>query len=60
VGSGPLGDARPAIFDGFSVLSGDQRRTLVSLGCDVASIGRGELDQDVGDIDRPGPRGTPR
>jgi UDP-N-acetyl-D-mannosaminuronate dehydrogenase len=37
-----LGDARPAVFDGFSVLSDAQRRTLASLGCAVASIGRGE------------------
>jgi nucleotide sugar dehydrogenase len=37
-----LGDARPAVFDGFSVLSDAQRRTLASLGCRVASIGRGD------------------
>jgi UDP-N-acetyl-D-mannosaminuronate dehydrogenase len=36
-----LGAARPAIFDGFSVLSGDQRRLAAGLGCRVASIGRG-------------------
>ena len=38
-----LGDARPAVFDGFSVLSTAQRRTLSSLGCAVASIGRGDV-----------------
>jgi nucleotide sugar dehydrogenase len=36
-----LGSARPAIFDGFSVLSADQRRLALELGCRVASIGRG-------------------
>jgi UDP-N-acetyl-D-mannosaminuronate dehydrogenase len=39
-----LGDARPAIFDGFSVLSSEQRRLLMAEGCRVASIGRGEGD----------------
>jgi UDP-N-acetyl-D-mannosaminuronate dehydrogenase len=41
-----LGDARPAVFDGFSVLTTAQRRTLASLGCDVASIGRGDVAAD--------------
>ena len=36
-----LGDARPAIFDGFSVVSPAQRRLAAALGCKVASIGRG-------------------
>ena len=36
-----LGDARPAIFDGFSVVSPAQRRLAAALGCEVASIGRG-------------------
>ncbi len=36
-----LGDARPAIFDGFSVVSPEGRRLAASLGCKVASIGRG-------------------
>jgi nucleotide sugar dehydrogenase len=57
-----LGEARPAIFDGFSVLGADQRRTLASLGCAVASIGRGDLDHAAGrttaDTDRSAPRGT--
>ena len=39
-----LGDARPAIFDGFSVLTAEQRRLLRAEGCRVASIGRGEGD----------------
>ncbi|MFI5044784.1 MAG: nucleotide sugar dehydrogenase [Acidimicrobiales bacterium] len=39
-----LGDARPAIFDGFAVLSADQRRLVASLGCPIASIGRGGED----------------
>ncbi len=39
-----LGDARPAIFDGFSVVSADQRRLVKALGCAVASIGRGGED----------------
>lgn len=39
-----LGDARPAIFDGFDVLSADQRRMVRSMGCAVASIGRGGED----------------
>ena len=39
-----LGDARPAIFDGFCVLSADKRRLASSLGCAVASIGRGGED----------------
>ncbi len=39
-----LGDARPAIFDGFDVLSADQRRLVRSMGCAVASIGRGGED----------------
>ena len=37
-----LGDARPAVLDSFDVLSSAQRSLLVRLGCDVASIGRGE------------------
>ena len=36
-----LGDARPSVLDGFNVLSAAQRATLVSLGCPLASIGRG-------------------
>lgn len=36
-----LGSARPAVFDGFSVVSAQQRRMAASLGCQVASIGRG-------------------
>ena len=36
-----LGDARPSVLDGFNVLSATQRRTLESLGCPLASIGRG-------------------
>jgi nucleotide sugar dehydrogenase len=36
-----LGSARPVIFDGFSVLSPEQRGLVASLGCDIASIGRG-------------------
>ncbi len=36
-----LGASRPVIFDGFSVLSAEQRALAVSLGCTVASIGRG-------------------
>jgi len=39
-----LGDARPAIFDGFSVLDASKRRLVRSLGCPVASIGRGGED----------------
>ena len=37
-----LGDARPAVMDGFSVLSREQRDAVVALGCPIASIGRGE------------------
>jgi nucleotide sugar dehydrogenase len=36
-----LGDARPAIFDGFAVLSAAKRRLVAALGCPIASIGRG-------------------
>jgi len=39
-----LGDARPAIFDGFSVVSAEQRRLVAAMGCKVASIGRGGED----------------
>jgi nucleotide sugar dehydrogenase len=39
-----LGDTRPAVFDGFNVLSADQRRLVRSMGCAVASIGRGGED----------------
>jgi UDP-N-acetyl-D-mannosaminuronate dehydrogenase len=37
-----LGGRTPVIFDGFSVLSREQRDQLRSLGCRVVSVGRGE------------------
>jgi hypothetical protein len=37
-----LGTARPVIFDGFSVLTAEQRALVASIGCATASIGRGE------------------
>ncbi len=36
-----LGDSRPVVFDGFSVLDAEQRAAATALGCSVASIGRG-------------------
>lgn len=45
-----LGDARPAVMDGFNVLSPAQRRTVASLGCAIASIGRGT--RNVGEENR--------
>lgn len=36
-----LGDARPAVLDGFGVLDADKRRALRDHGCRVGSIGRG-------------------
>jgi nucleotide sugar dehydrogenase len=37
-----LGESRPVVLDAFDVLSAQQRAHLVRLGCQVASIGRGE------------------
>jgi nucleotide sugar dehydrogenase len=37
-----LGEARPVVLDAFDVLAPQQRAGLARLGCQVASIGRGE------------------
>jgi UDP-N-acetyl-D-glucosamine dehydrogenase len=37
-----LGEARPVVLDAFDVLVPQQRACLARLGCQVASIGRGE------------------
>ena len=40
-----LGDARPLVYDGFSVLDAAQRQFLADAGCRVESLGRGSPDQ---------------
>jgi UDP-N-acetyl-D-glucosamine dehydrogenase len=46
-----LDDARPAVMDGFSVLTTEQRSLVAALGCPITSIGRGTSGPPPGDAE---------